>query len=90
MGRSRSAEDGSFFFEPFQLHFEPADLLEQLGLAGLGVGRAALGPVGEHRPGPGQQLLLPAVDQVGWTPKWLASSLTVRGPCTAAAERSGP
>src|SRR5271166_4824792 len=62
-GRSRSAEDGSFFFDPFQLHFEPADLLEQLRLAGLGVGRAGLGPVGEHRPGPGQQLLLPAVDQ---------------------------
>jgi hypothetical protein len=31
------------FFEPFQLHFEAADLLEQLGLDGLGLGGGRLG-----------------------------------------------
>ena len=51
------------FFEPFQVHFEPADLLVQLGLAGLGVGSADPGAAGEHRLGAGHQLLLPAVDQ---------------------------
>src|ERR1700712_3579212 len=64
-GRLCSHEDGSFFFEPLQLHLQPADLLEQLGLSGLGVrrGRLGLGGSGEEALGPGQELLLPAVDQ---------------------------
>jgi hypothetical protein len=51
------------FFEPLQLHLEPADLLEQLGLAGLGVSRGRLRRAAEDPLGPGQELLLPAVDQ---------------------------
>ena len=58
-----SHEDGSFFFEPLQLHLEPADLLEQLGLAGLGVRRGRLGRAPEDALRPGQELLLPAVDE---------------------------
>src|SRR5258708_4038017 len=33
--RRASAEAGNFFFQPVQFHVEPADLLEQLGFAGL-------------------------------------------------------
>ena len=58
-----SCEDGSFFFEPLQLHLQPADLLEQLGLAGLGVRRGSPGRAAEDPLGTGQQLLLSAVDQ---------------------------
>jgi len=35
--RLDSAEGGNFFFEPLQFHLESPDLLEQFGLAGLGV-----------------------------------------------------
>jgi hypothetical protein len=54
-----------FFFEPLQLHLEPSDLLEQLGLAGLGVSRGRLhgSRPGEEPLGPGHQVLLPAVDE---------------------------
>jgi len=58
-----SAEGGSSFFHPSQLHLEPSELLERLGLAGLGVGRVALGAVGEGAFGPGDQRLLPGVDE---------------------------
>jgi hypothetical protein len=58
-----SHEDGSFFFEPLQFHLQPADLLEQLGLAGLGVSRGRLGRAAEDTLGPGQELLLPPVDE---------------------------
>src|SRR5262245_8922244 len=57
--RSCSGERADFFFEPLQLHLEPADLLEQFRLLGLGVGNG-LGPVGEDLLGAGQELLLPA------------------------------
>src|SRR5207244_2861318 len=61
-GRLPSAEGGSFFFEPVQFHLEPTDLLVQLRL--VIVGRAAdLGPGGEHRLDPGEEVLLPAVAQ---------------------------
>src|SRR4029453_13087281 len=62
-GRSRSGDRSDFFFEPLQLHFEPADLLEQFGLLGLGAGRGRLAAVAEDLVGPGEQLLLPGVDQ---------------------------
>src|SRR5262245_46559219 len=62
-GRSRSGHRSDFFFEPLQLHLEAADLLEQLGLLGLGVGRGRLAAVGEDLVRPGQELLLPGVDQ---------------------------
>ncbi len=61
--RLSSHEGGRFFFEPLQLHLQPADLLEQLGLAGLGVVRGGLGPFGEELLGPGQERLLPGVDE---------------------------
>src|SRR5947199_198482 len=61
--RSRSGECSNFFFEPLQLHLEPADLLEQLGLLGLGVRRGRLAAGAEDLVGPGEQLLLPGVDQ---------------------------
>jgi site-specific DNA recombinase len=51
------------FFEPLQLHLEAADLLEQLGLRGRGVGRGGLAAVGEDLVGAGEQLLLPGVEQ---------------------------
>src|SRR3954470_6339337 len=51
------------FFETLQLHLEPPDLLEQLDLAGLGVSRGRLGRAPEEALGPGQELLLPAVDE---------------------------
>src|SRR4051795_9712954 len=63
--RRASAELGRFFFRPAQLDLEPSDLLVQLGLEGLGVLGGGPRPVGEDRLGPGQQLLLPGVDQGG-------------------------
>src|SRR5262249_18638285 len=64
-GRSSSGERPDFFFEPLQRHLEAADLLEQLGLLRLGVGRSRLAAVAEDLVGPGQQLLLPGVDEGG-------------------------
>src|SRR5437588_377322 len=61
-GRNCSGDRSDFFFEPLQLHLEPADLLEQLGLLGLGVATASLGPVAEQLVGASEQLLFPAVD----------------------------
>src|SRR6516225_7650307 len=61
--RRCSGERSDFFFEPLQLHLEAADLLEQLGLLGLGVGRDRLAAVTEDLVGPGEELLLPGVDQ---------------------------
>jgi hypothetical protein len=58
-----SAEGGNFFFEPLELHLEPPDLLEELGLAGLGVRRGRLGRTAEDPLGADEKLLLPAVDQ---------------------------
>ena len=60
--RLPSAEGGDFFFQPLQLHLEPADLLVQLVLVVLG-GRGGLGPRDKQALGPGEELLLPAVDE---------------------------
>src|SRR5205085_9221599 len=60
--RFQSQEGGSFFFHPLQLHLEPPDLLEQLGLLAVGR-RGDLGPALEDGGRPGQELLLPVVDQ---------------------------
>ena len=51
------------FFEPLQLHLQPPDLLEQLGLLGLSLllVLALLAP-GEQLAGALQQLLLPLAD----------------------------
>src|SRR5919202_315408 len=67
-GRSCSGDRSDFFFEPLQLHLEAADLLEQLGLLGLGVGGGHLAAVAEDLVRPGQKLFLPAVDQGGVDP----------------------
>jgi hypothetical protein len=61
--RRASAEGGSFFFEPFQLHLEPPDLLVQLPLHSLGVGAGGLGAVSEDTLRSSHQLLFPTVDQ---------------------------
>src|SRR6266446_9757780 len=63
--RCASTEAGHFFFEPVQLHFEPADLLVELGLDGLVVLGSGLATVAEQVLGAGQELLLPGVDQGG-------------------------
>src|SRR5262245_61523366 len=57
-----SSEGSNFFFQPLQLHLEPADLLVQPGLAGLCVGRSRLGAISEDRLRPGEELLLPGMD----------------------------
>src|SRR5512135_2429297 len=58
-----SAEGGNFCFPPLELHLEPPDLLEELGLAGRGVRRGRLGRSFKDPRRPGDQLLLPGVDQ---------------------------
>src|SRR2546423_2482125 len=63
--RWASTEAGSFFFDPVQLHFEPADLLIELGLHGLVILGSRLAAVAEQLLGAGQELLLPGVDQGG-------------------------
>src|SRR5438046_9208730 len=61
--RIKSTETGSFFFEPLQLHLEPADLLVQFCLYSLGIYRSRLGAVAEDALRSCEQLLLPAMDQ---------------------------
>src|SRR5450432_2410312 len=93
--RLDSAEGGSFFFEPLQFHLEPSDLLEQLSLAGLGVrrGRLGVGRPGEESLGPGEEVLLPAMDE-RWVdavvPGQLVDRLVplVSGQCDLRLERS--
>jgi len=48
-----------------QLHFQPADLLEQLGLTRLVVGGVYCGAVGEDRLSPAEELLVAGVDAGG-------------------------
>jgi hypothetical protein len=79
-----SAEGGSFFFQPFQLHFEPPDLLEQLGGAGLYVRGVGLGVAAEHGFGPANRCFFQPWIKVGWTLNCAASSLMVRSPLSAA------
>jgi Protein of unknown function DUF262 len=74
------------FFEPRQFHLEPADLLEQLGLLGLGVTGAGPDPVAQDLIGPGEQLLLLAVNQ-GRVDPVLAGHL-VDGPVSLEGSRA--
>jgi hypothetical protein len=62
-GQQQLRRAARLFFEPLQLHLEATDLLEQLGLLGLGVGGGRLAGFAEDLVGAGEQLLLPAVDQ---------------------------
>ena len=57
--RSSTLELASFFFEPFQLHLEPADLLKQLLLSLLGLLGILVRLTGEHFRQPFRRLLLP-------------------------------
>src|SRR5437868_15474328 len=61
--RFTSTETGSFFFEPLQLHLEPANLLIQLRLHCLGIDRSRLGTIAKDALSSCEQLLLPAMDQ---------------------------
>ena len=74
------------FFEPLQLHLEPADLLEEFGLAGLGVSRGRPGRAGPLKiaSAPVRSCFFQAWINVGWTSNCPASSLTVRSPLRAA------
>src|ERR1700730_1069610 len=58
--RRASAEAGNLFFQPIEFHVEPADLLEELGLARL-LGRVLLSMIArlEQTDRAGEQLLLP-------------------------------
>src|SRR5262245_10652171 len=61
-GRLRSAVAGNFFFQPFELHVEPPDLLVEIGLEGLALVVLAVTTVGEERLGAVEELLLPLAD----------------------------
>src|SRR5215217_7432066 len=63
--RLRSTEAGSPFFQPLDLHVEPADLLVQLGLHGLPFLALTLPAVAEQALGPVEELLLPLADLDG-------------------------
>src|SRR4051812_11590054 len=63
--RLRSTEAGNPFFQPFDLHVEPADLLVQLGLHGLPLLALALASVAEQALGAVEELLLPLADLDG-------------------------
>ena len=58
----RSAAAGSFFFQPLDLHVEPADLLVEFGLDGLALVVVAAATVAEQRFDAVQELLLPLAD----------------------------
>src|SRR5581483_871309 len=58
----RSAAAGNFFFQPLDLHLEPADLLVELGLDRLAVVVVAAASVLEEGLDPVQELLLPLAD----------------------------
>ena len=64
-GRLRSAEAGSFFFQPLNLHLEPADLLIEFGLDRLALVVVAAAPVAEQGFDAVQKLLLPVTDLDG-------------------------
>src|SRR5271154_3375743 len=61
-GRLRSAEAGSFFFQPLDLHLEPADLLVEFGLDRLALVVVAAASVAEQGFDAVQELLLPVTD----------------------------
>ena len=61
----RSAEAGNFFFQPLDLHLEPADLLVKLGLDRLALVVVVAAAVAEQRFDAVQELLLPFADLDG-------------------------
>src|SRR5215218_6444585 len=63
--RLRSTEAGNPFFQPLDLHVEPADLLVELGLHGLPLLALPLPSVAEQALGPVEELLLPLADLDG-------------------------
>src|SRR5947209_3373829 len=63
--RRRSTEAGNPFFQPFDLHVEPADLLVQLGLRRLPLLALAPAAVAEQALGPVEERLLPLADLDG-------------------------
>ena len=58
----RSTAAGSAFFQPLDLHVEPADLLEELGLPGQRVVLVATATIAEEGLGAVEELLLPLTD----------------------------
>src|SRR5262249_48832764 len=52
----------NFFFQPLDLHVEPADLLVEFGLEGFALVVLAATAVGEERLGAVEELLLPVAD----------------------------
>src|SRR5512135_3335328 len=63
--RFRSTAAGNPFFQPFDLHVEPADLLVQFGLDGLSFLPLAPPTVAEQRLDAVEELLLPLADLDG-------------------------
>src|SRR5262249_22638706 len=61
-GSLRSLEAGDFFFQPLELHLEPADLLVELGLDRLALVAIAAAAVAEERLDAVEELLLPLAD----------------------------
>jgi len=61
----RSAAAGNFFFQPLDLHLEPADLLVKLGLDRLALVVVVAASVAEQGLDPVQELLLPLADLDG-------------------------
>ncbi len=58
----RSVAAGNFFFQPLDLHLEPADLLVKLGLDRLALVVVVAASVAEQGLDPVQELLLPLTD----------------------------
>ena len=54
-----------FFFQPLEVHLQPADLLEEFGGVGPVVRLATLAALGEEGLGPLEQGLLPVADERG-------------------------
>ena len=66
-GPLRSAEAGGFFFQPLELHLEPADLPVKLGLDRLALVMVVAAAVAEQRFDAVQELLLPLLVWTEWT-----------------------
>ena len=60
-----STAAGKPFFQPLDLHVEPADLLEEFGLAGLPLFPLAAATVAEEGLDVVQEMLLPLADLDG-------------------------
>src|SRR3954454_20328860 len=66
--RFRSTAAGKPFLQPLDLHVEPADLLEELGLPDQGVVVVATATIAEEGLGAVDELLLPLTDLDGVDP----------------------